>query len=61
MDPARKKQVIAGTVVGVIVGGVLWAISGFWPWFVSGIVFGVSYGMISRLPGDEQPKDRKRK
>lgn len=53
VDPkARRKQIIVGIVMGVIVGGVIALLTQFWLYLPAGIALGLAVGAIMKPPAD---------
>jgi predicted MFS family arabinose efflux permease len=49
---ARRKQLIVGVAIGLVVGVVLSAIAQFWLWAPAGIVMGLATGAIMKPPSE---------
>lgn len=51
VDPAaRRKQMIVGLVVGILVGVGVSLFTQFWWWLPAGIVFGLTMGALMKPP-----------
>lgn len=53
VDPkARRKQIIVGIVMGLIVGVVLSYLTEFWLWLPAGAAMGLATGAIMKPPSN---------
>lgn len=49
---ARRKQIIAGLVMGAVMGVIISAISQFWLWLPAGLAMGLATGAIMKPPAE---------
>ena len=49
---ARRKQIILGLAVGVVIGGALWFLTQFWMWLPAGVAVGLAAGVIIKPPAE---------
>lgn len=49
-ERARRKQMVAAIIIGAVVGGALWWLTGFWMWLPAGVAVGLASGAIIKPP-----------
>lgn len=47
---AKRTQMIAAIIIGLVVGGVLWWLTEFWMWLPAGAAVGLATGAIMKPP-----------